>query len=266
MTDFNSPIRLWKYEALGNDYLVVDAGTAAEAALAVVRAICDRHRGVGSDGLLIVDPAGLGVRIINPDASEAEKSGNGLRIAAAHLVLRHGAESGFTLRVAGGDAPVLVRDAGRSGIVAEIGIGVPVVAADEHLDPPGVTGTPVNVGNPHFVVFGDPARIFELGPVLETHPRFPARTNVQVAEILDEATVRAEIWERGAGHTLASGTSAAAVAAAAMAHHWVGETVTVRMPGGSLEVRRDGLGALWQTGPARHVCEVVLTPSDFQQV
>ena len=263
MPDFNSPIRLWKYEALGNDYLVVEAGPGADAAVRVAPVVCDRHRGPGSDGILVVDPRARTVRVINPDGSEAEKSGNGLRIAAAHLVLRRRTGYEFTLHVKGGDARVTIQTVRRSSIVAEIGIGVPEVGPEERLDPPGVTGTAVDVGNPHFVVFGDPATVREIGPVLETHARFPNRTNVQVAEVVDGKTVRAEVWERGAGYTLASGTSAAAVAAAAMERGHVGSKVTVVMPGGSLGVRRDEAGALWQTGPARFVCEVLVNPDDM---
>lgn len=265
MVDFNSTLRLWKYEALGNDYLVVESGPGAEAATAVVVRLCDRHRGVGSDGLLVVDPATRVVRIINPDGSEAEKSGNGLRIAAAHLVLRHRFGYSFTLRTAGGDAPVEIRTTSRAWINAEIGIGRPVVGPEEFLDPPGVRGTPVDVGNPHFVVFDDLGRVDELGPAIETHARFPDRTNVQVAELVDRGTVRAEIWERGAGRTLASGTSAAAVAATAMARGMVGDRVKVLMAGGTLEVRRDAEGALFQTGPARYLFAVSLVPADLRE-
>jgi diaminopimelate epimerase len=130
------------------------------------------------------------------------------------------------------------------------------VGSQVRLDPPGVDAVPVDVGNPHCVVFGQPVtaeRCRELGPALEHHPWFPGRTNVQLAEAPDRATVHIEIWERGAGYTLASGTSAAAAAAACMARGLVGDEVQVVMPGGSLQVRREADGHLLQSGPARRV-------------
>jgi diaminopimelate epimerase len=249
-------LRLVKYEALGNDYLVLDDPAGFEAAEAQAPWLCDRHRGVGSDGLLLVNLAERAVRVINPDGSEAEKSGNGVRIAVAHLVLAHGFPERFTLAVAAG--PMAVRVLGVDGqeVTSEIDVGVPLVGSQVRLDPPGVDAVPVDVGNPHCVVFGQPVtaeRCLELGPVLEHHPWFPGRTNVQLAEAPDRATVHIEIWERGAGYTLASGTSAAAAAAACMARGLVGDEVQVVMPGGSLEVRREPDGRLLQSGPARRV-------------
>ena len=247
---------LTKYQALGNDYLVVDAPSRFDAALGATTFLCDRHLGVGADGVLLVDPAGGRVRVINPDGSEAEKSGNGLRIAAAHLVLAHGREGAFELRVPAG--AVMVRVLGVSGaeVTAEVDLGAARVGARERLEPPGVEVVPVDIGNPHCVVFGEPVsveRCAQLGPVLERHARFPARANVQLAEAPTRATVHIEIWERGAGYTLASGTSAAAAAAACMAAGIVDEEVRVVMPGGSLHVRREPDGRLLQTGPARRV-------------
>ncbi len=249
-------LSLTKYEALGNDYLVVDDPAEFEAALRAATFLCDRHRGVGADGVLLVDAAGGLVRVINPDGSEAEKSGNGLRIAAAHLVLAQGRAEAFELQVPAG--PVNVRVLGVSGVevTTEIDLGAARVGARERLDPPGAEVVPVDLGNPHCVVFGEPVsaeRCGQLGPLLERHPRFPARTNVQLAEAPNRSTVHIEIWERGAGYTLASGTSAAAAAAACMAAGIVDEEVRVVMPGGSLNVRRDARGQLLQTGPARRV-------------
>jgi len=122
------------------------------------------------------------------------------------------------------------------------------------------------VGNPHCVVFGEPAtkaRCLELGPLLETNPAFPERTNVQLVEVIDRGHVRIEIWERGAGYTLASGTSASAVAAACMRAELVDDQVTVQMPGGDLAIRRERSGNLVQSGPARRVFWATVDLADF---
>lgn len=254
VSELHSRLRLPKYEALGNDYLVLDDAARFDAVLPLVPRLCDRHRGIGSDGLLLVDPASRHVRIINPDGSEAEKSGNGLRIAAAHLVLAHGAPGGFTLHVPGGDVPVAVRGARGAEVETEIGLGIARVSGPERIEA-GVEGYVVDVGNPHFVVFGGPVtaeRAQELGPRIERDPRFPNRTNVQLAERAGDG-IRIEIWERGAGYTLGSGTSAAAAAAAAMHAGLCASPVRVEMPGGSLSVERDADGSLSQRASARRV-------------
>ena len=254
--DASDSLHLVKYEALGNDYLVIDDPAHFEAARSAAARLCDRHLGVGSDGLLLLDVAGRALRIVNPDGSEAEKSGNGARIAAAHLVLAHGFPERFRLLVPAGPVDVQVLGVAGREVSSEIDIGLPLLGSRVRFDPPGVEAVPVDVGNPHCVVFGQPvtaARCRELGPVLERHPWFPNRTNVQLAEALDRGTVHIEIWERGAGYTLASGTSAAAAAAACMTLGLVGEDVQVVMPGGRVRVRREADGRLFQAGPARRV-------------
>lgn len=273
-------IDLIKYQALGNDYLVLDLPGPVDRLLPLLPVLCDRHRGLGSDGLLAFDAARMSVRIFNPDGSEAQKSGNGLRITAAHAVLEHGAGDEFELRTA--DRPNSVRVLARNGaeIVSEVDIGRPSFRAADlpakfegepdrvRLDTPAgaVEAMLVSVGNPHCVVFGEPAtraRCLELGPLLENHPAFPERTNVQLFEVIDRRRVRIEIWERGAGYTLASGTSASAVGAACMRAGLIDEHVTVQMPGGDLEVRREGSGNLVQSGPARRVYRAQVDLTDF---
>ncbi|HYM96829.1 MAG TPA: diaminopimelate epimerase [Candidatus Sulfotelmatobacter sp.] len=263
-------IDLIKYQALGNDYLVLDLPAPLESLIPLLPALCDRHLGLGSDGLLAFDPVAMSVRIFNPDSSEAQKSGNGLRITAAHAVLEHAAGDRFELRTADRSNPVKVLARDGAEVVSEIDIGRPSFrAADLPADFPGepdrvTLDTPagrveamlVSVGNPHCVLFGEPVtetRCLELGPYLERHEAFPERTNVQLCEVVDRANVRIEIWERGAGYTLASGTSASAVAAACMRSGLVDDRVTVHMPGGDLEVRREAGGNLVQSGPARRV-------------
>jgi diaminopimelate epimerase len=273
-------IDLIKYQALGNDYLVVDLPGQLDELVERLPVICDRHRGLGSDGLLAFDPKAMTVRIFNPDRSEAQKSGNGLRIAAAHAVLQHGAGDGFELRTLGG--PNRVRILARNGpeVTCELDIGRPSFRAADlpanfegepdrvHLDTPAgpVEAMLVSVGNPHCVVFGEPVtkkRCLELGPHLERHPAFPERTNVQLFEALDRERVRVEIWERGAGYTLASGTSASAVAAACMRTGLVDDLVTIQMPGGDLKIRREKTGNLVQSGPARRVYTATVDLADF---
>ncbi|TMF75300.1 MAG: diaminopimelate epimerase [Chloroflexi bacterium] len=275
-----SQIELFKYQALGNDYLVLDLPGPLAELVALLPSLCDRHRGLGSDGLLAFDRKAMSVRIFNPDRSEAQKSGNGLRIAAAHAVLEHGAGERFELRTADRANAVRVLSTSGAEIVTELDIGRPSFRAGDL--PANFDGEPetveldtaagrveamlVSVGNPHCVVFGQPVtkeRCLELGPHLERHPAFPERTNVQLCEVVDRARVRAEIWERGAGYTLASGTSATAVAAACMRRGLVDDRVTVQMPGGDLALRREPNGSLVQSGPARRVYRATVDLGDF---
>ena len=276
-----SQVELIKYQALGNDYLVLDLPGPLEELVALLPVLCDRFRGVGSDGLLAFDPSDMSVRIFNPDASEAQKSGNGLRITAAHAVLEHGAGERFELRTM--DRANAVRVLARNGaeVVSEIDIGRPSFRAADlpatfdgdpdlvRLETPAgtVAAMLVSVGNPHCVVFGEPVtreRCIELGPHIERHAAFPERTNMQLFEVLDRGRVRVEIWERGAGYTLASGTSASAVAAACMREGLVDDRVTVVMPGGELSVRREVNGDLVQSGPARRVYRASIDLGDFR--
>jgi len=273
-------IDLIKYQALGNDYLVFDLPGDLERLIPLLPLLCDRNRGLGSDGLLAFDPAKMSVRIFNPDSSEAQKSGNGLRITAAHAVLEHGAGDRFELTTR--DRANQVRILAKNGaeIVSELDIGRPSFRAADL--PARFDGEPdrvtletaagrveamlVSVGNPHCVVFGEPvtkARCLELGPLIENHEAFPERTNVQLFEVMDRARARVEIWERGAGYTLASGTSASAVAAACMRAGLVDDRVTIQMPGGDLEVRRAKSGNLIQSGPARRAYRASVDLSDF---
>ena len=273
-------IGLIKYQALGNDYLVIDLPGPLDELIPMLPVLCDRFRGLGSDGLLAFDPKAMTVRVFNPDGSEAQKSGNGLRITAAHAVLEHGAGDEFELRTV--DRSNAVRVLARHGaeIMCELDIGRPSFRAADlparfdgepdrvHLDTPAgrVEAMLVSVGNPHCVVFGEPAtkeRCLELGPHLEHHSAFPERTNVQLFEVMDRARVRVEIWERGAGYTLASGTSASAVAAACMRAGLVDDRVTIQMSGGDLEIHRAKSGNLIQSGPARRVYRARVNLADF---
>jgi diaminopimelate epimerase len=253
-------VELTKYQALGNDYLVLDLPADLDRVVPLLSRLCDRHRGVGSDGLVAFDPAEMAVRIFNPDGSEAEKSGNGLRIAACHAVLRHGAGHRFDLRTRNRANRVRVMSVSGPRVVTELDIGRPEFDPDRWVfidtDAGRACCRLVSVGNPHCVVFGEPVtreRCLELGPLLERAPLFPDRTNVQLAEVLDRGHARIEIWERGAGYTLASGTSASAVAAVLIRLGLTDAALEVRMPGGSLSIRQRAGGDLLQAGPAQRV-------------
>jgi diaminopimelate epimerase len=273
-------IDLIKYQALGNDYLVLDLPGPLDKVVPLLPLLCDRNHGLGADGLLAFNPPRMSVRIFNPDGSEAQKSGNGLRITAAHAVLEHGAGDQFELRTGDRTNPVRVLSRDAAGIFCELDIGRPSFRAvdlpalfDGEPDrvslytPAGrVEAMLVSVGNPHCVVFGEPvtkARCLELGPLLENHAAFPERTNVQLFEVIDRGRARIEVWERGAGYTLASGTSASAVAAACMRAGLVDERVTIQMPGGNLEIQRLESGNLVQSGPARRVYRARVDLADF---
>ena len=227
---------LERWHALGNSYL--DAEAAGLAADEVQAAVGD------ADGIVQVLAAGpdwADVVIWNPDGSTAEMSGNGTRIAARWLAERTGAGA---VRIRVGDREVRARMLGGPDVEQELG-PVEVGPAETVA---GIDLVPVSVGNPHAVVRGDLESIDRIGPLLETHPRFPERTNVQVVRVDREGEVTARVWERGVGETLASGTSAVAVAAAT---HGEGEVV-VHFPGGDLRVRLQG-GRAYLTGPAVRV-------------
>ncbi|HXJ37534.1 MAG TPA: diaminopimelate epimerase [Candidatus Eisenbacteria bacterium] len=268
-----------KGHGLGNDYLVVDAADLGGHALApeTVRLWCDRHRGVGADGILVRVPsrtADVGVRIFNPDGSEAEKSGNGLRIFAKYLFDHgHARAPRFTVETTGGVVACechLV--AGRVGAVTvEMGratfvpaeipmLGVAGDAVEVPLDVPGgerVVVTAVSIGNPHCVVFRDAvdeAACRALGPVLERHAAFPKRTNVQLAHTLGPDAIEIRIWERGAGYTLASGSSSCGAAAAAVrTGRCEAGRIRVEMPGGELVVHVRADWSLRLEGPVVEV-------------
>jgi diaminopimelate epimerase len=259
-----------KSHGLGNDYIVIDPAKVPFAVTPeAVRLICDRHRGVGSDGVLLVSPgdgADFGVRIFNPDGSEAEKSGNGTRIFAKFL-RDHGYtdKDRFTLQTPGGRVTCVLERA--DGRVAQITVDMGKARFDP-LDAIDVDGrrfevTAVSMGNPHCViVVPDLAKIdiHSLGPKIERHPAFPKRTNVQFAEIVSRQEVRILIWERGAGYTLASGSSSCAVVAACHRKGLVDREVTVSMPGGQLSITIMEDGELRMRGPVEEICTGELSP------
>jgi len=268
---------------LGNDYLVVDPKTLTFALTPeTVRLICDRHTGVGSDGILVYQPSPSPefeavLRIFNPDGSEAEKSGNGLRIFCK-FVYEHGytKKTEFGVKTAGGPVKaVLHLENGRAGwITVDMGSAtfdaakIPVngftgevVAKDLPVTVGGLTKTLkvtcVSVGNPHCVVFLEDLESLDInvwGPALENHPAFPNRSNVQFAKPLNDKEVDIRIWERGAGYTMASGSSSCAVAAACVRNGRTKGDLTLHMPGGDLSIRVDEKYQLTMRGPVAEVC------------
>ena len=229
-------MRSSKWHALGNTYLVVERDDADSLDAGQARELAR-----DADGVLEVVATGeadVEIVVWNPDGSVAELSGNGTRIAAAWLAGRTGARK---VEVRVGDRVVVARILDDGEIEQELGpveVGPPETVEE-------ITFVPVSVGNPHAVVEGDPDEIGRVGRLLETHVRFPDRTNVQVVHVDAPGEVTARVWERGVGETTASGTGAVAVAAAT---HAEGD-VLVHFPGGDLRVRLEG-GRAFLTGPA----------------
>lgn len=276
-----------KYHALGNDYLVVEAdGIDHPLTPAVIRRICHRHFGIGSDGILVRgadDPQGrITLRIFNPDGSEAEKSGNGLRIFARYLwdtgVVR---ETPFPVMTQGGLVTCQVLAQGQA-VTVEMGhvsftstdipvLGPPREVLQETLpvDGQAVEYSAATLGNPHCIILRDQvseAEARRLGPLLETHAQFPQRTNVQFMAVIDRGNIRLAIWERGAGYTLASGSSSCAAAAVAYRLGLCDAVVTVHMPGGQLTVELSEQFAARLTGPVVSVGEGIITPEALADV
>jgi diaminopimelate epimerase len=251
-------MRFSKWHALGNSYLLLERsqlGRPLDGEL--VQRLCDVRYGIGADGVLEVlesDDAAASVAIWNPDGSPAEFSGNGTRIAALWLARHVGVDE---VSIAVGDRTYPAALTG-DGLV-ETAVGPVAVRETETLDvgEERVELTPVSVGNPHAVVRREPDRadLLRLGPLIEAHERFPERTNVQLVRVDGLREVTAVVWERGAGETSASGSSAVAVAAAAIVNGWCESPVCVRMPGGELEVALDAENIAKLTGPAEEICE-----------
>lgn len=262
-------MRFHKYHALGNDYLVLDPADSEQlpSEKDIIR-ICHRNFGLGSDGILFgplpTKKADFGLRILNPDGSEAEKSGNGLRIFARYLYdIRRVHEAPFTVDTPGGLVTCSIAPQA-SSITVDMGTVRFGKESDGSADPQhplNINGTEysgyiADIGNPHYVV-PLPEISAELvcrdGAVIETHPDFPNRTNVQFLEVIDRQNIRIEIWERGAGYTLASGSSSSAAAAVAHRIGLCDSDITVHMPGGRIGIKIANDYAIRMTGPATRV-------------
>lgn len=264
-----------KYQALGNDYIVIPASSAPEGLTGeqVIR-ICDRHYGVGSDGVLLgplpSDRADFRLRLFNPDGGEFEKSGNGLRSFVRYL-WDEGLvdEKPFTIETLGGIVTAQVFDPQKRiqidmGRVSFNSKEIPVVGPEREvineamaLENEMLRYTAVTIGNPHCVVLMREVNAelaHHLGPIIEHETRFPNRTNVQFMEVLDRNNIRIEIWERGAGYTLASGSSSSAAAAVAHRLGLCDKAVSVHCPGGIIEIAIGDDWSVQMTGPVTRVC------------
>ena len=279
-------MKFTKYHALGNDYVVLDPKDQDPSALLhaeLIKTICNRHYGIGSDGILFgplpSTKAPFSLRIYNPDGSEAEKSGNGLRIFCRYLWDRKlVGDNLFSVETKGGVVQAKILNSGK---IVRIEMGV---ASFRSEDIP-VAGQPrevlceqiragdrtfpfcaATIGNPHCVILLDaisPALAKHYGPLLEVHPLFPNRTNVQFGNVIDRKNIRIEIWERGAGYTFASGSSSCAAAAVTRKLGLCDDTVSVHMPGGRIEVSMDDAFRIVMTGPVTRVADGNLSREIF---
>ena len=242
-----------KAHAFGNDFLLLDerAAPAADRA-ALARAVCDRHRGIGADGLILfraLDRASASMALLNADGSYSEISGNGVRCLAAWIAEQAGAGAGaaITIHTDAGAKPLELLERHHDGLRFRAAMGQPEAVALTRLDVGGETveAVTLRVGNPQCVVLGAVtlARLHGLAASLAVHPHFPAGTNVELASVEAADRVRILIWERGVGPTEASGTGACAAAVAAMQYGGAARDLLVVSPGGSqrVEWREDGL-------------------------
>ena len=261
-----------KMHGLGNDFVVVDARHGPITITpALVRAIADRHRGVGFDQLAVIgpgagpEPGNAHLTFYNADGSTADACGNATRCIARHLMDETGRKE---LRLTTGRGDLEARDGGNG--LTSVNMGHPQLNWDEiplaeemdTLELPVEGGpTATGMGNPHCTFFVPDAEVIplaEFGPRYEHHPLYPERTNVQVAQITGPDRIRMRVWERGVGITLASGSSSCAVAVAAARRGLTGRNVRIDLDGGTLQVdwREDGV---WMTGPTMHVFSATLT-------
>lgn len=274
-------MRFHKYHALGNDYIVLNPADFPSwkpaPTVDQIRVVCHRNFGVGSDGILWgplpSKQSEFGLRIFNPDGSEAEKSGNGLRIFSRFLWDQGLVKSPeFSIETPGGHVRSVIKEEGRL-----ITVAMGNVSFDSAKIPVTVTGSPrevlnekitvldreftycaATIGNPHCVIplpeiSSELAHRF--GPHFETHPNFPRKTNVQFLKVIDRKNIQIEIWERGAGYTLASGSSSSASAAVAHRLGLVDRDVTVHMPGGQIGIEIGDNFSIMMTGTVNKVAE-----------
>ena len=278
------PIPFYKYHALGNDYLVLTPDEFdRELTPAMIRLICHRNFGIGSDGILYGpfddSECDVAVQIYNPDGSEAEKSGNGLRIFSRFL-WDNGlvGNRSVSIKTAGGPVKAQIE---RDGRIITVDMGrvsfdsrkIPVTGdarevINETIDLNGqiLEYCAATIGNPHCVILRPEVSAEEActwGPLIENDPRFPNRTNVQFMQILDRSNISIEIWERCAGYTLASGSSSSAAAAVAHRLGLCDHDITVHMPGGKIEIDISPDFAISMTGRVTKVATGTIDPEMF---
>lgn len=278
-----------KTHGLGNEYIILDsANINFELTSTLIQTLCNVHYGIGSDGLLLKissSRADFGLRIFNPDASEAEKSGNGLRIFAKYLYDYKFAQSKvFTIDTLGGivKAEVIEERNGKAFMI-KVDMGSAIFKASQipvNYDKEECFGEVlkikdkeflihcVSVGNPHCVILMDSldeAEVKEYGPLIENHPMFPNRINVQFVKVKSRSEVEILIWERGAGFTLASGSSSSAVASAMVKKGLVDGNVNIKMLGGILKIEIQPDFQIRMTGEVREICSGILSNELFSE-
>ena len=280
-------ITLRKYQGLGNDYLVLDPlKNDIELQDRKIEMICRRNFGVGSDGILygpIMEDGKIRVRIFNPDGSEAEKSGNGIRIFAKYLLdAKYVDGTPFTLYTRGGAVKITYLNEKGTEICVDMGHvtfaskDIPVSGDDRDvINEPMMfhkclyNVTCLSIGNPHCVIMLEDVSDVskktaeDIGPYVENDERFPNRINLQLMKVTDRTHLQIEIYERGAGYTLASGTSACAAAAAAYRMGLTEKNVEVSMPGGTLSVETDADYNIRMTGSVGYIGEITLAEDFF---
>ena len=277
-----------KMQGAGNDFIIVEAGDIDQNWPQMALAMCDRHFGIGADGLLLLlpsDKADFRMRIFNPDGSEAEACGNGLRCLAKYALdnkIANPRAHQILIETAAGIRMVKIGKAEGKVTKIQVSMGAPKFSAKDipaaikpikgnSVDIKPILDYPVTIegkellldfvsmGNPHAVYFGQyPVSNFplsRLGPRVEQHKIFPNRVNFEVACIINRQQIEARVWERGAGETLACGTGACAIAVAARLHGYIDNKVDIKLPGGILNIEWDGTGEVFLSGPA----EVVFT-------
>jgi diaminopimelate epimerase len=270
-------IHFTKMQATGNDFILIDARGMERDWHKLARDACHRSLGIGGDGLILLqssEVAQLRMRVFNPDGSEAEACGNGLRCFFKYVV-ESGFFSGEELKI---ETKSGVRVAQAKGEKIQVGMGMPKFAPERipvnlregDIDIMPILSYPISVagrelkldvlsmGNPHAVFLLDEEDVVkfplsEIGPQVESHPMFPHRVNFEIANIVDRDQIIARVWEREVGETLSCGTGACAIAVAAYLHNLVDNEVDITLPGGTLTVDWDGMGEVYLSGPAKTV-------------
>jgi diaminopimelate epimerase len=279
-------MKFTKLQATGNDFILLDARNMEQDWSKLARDMCHRHHGIGADGLLLVMPsktADLKMRMFNPDGSEAEVCGNGLRCFAKYVIDRGiAAGPNLTAETIGGIRTIQASISHGKVKQAKVNMGTPRFGTKDipvtinkqqkgrgEVDIKPILDYPltidrrklalsfVSMGNPHGVSFvSQPVADFplsEIGPRIENHPIFPKRINFEIARVLNRSQIEARVWERGAGETLSCGSGACAIAVIARLKGYTDNQVDIMLPGGKLTVTWDGIGEVYLIGPVEEV-------------